>query len=134
MREKERNIGIIVDKVREWRSYYSGRETPDGIVKMNLEEAARLVKMPKKSLDDYLLQIKFGQKFGFNFNAHRDSKVGILRNYVRRHKALEKAVADDEIDHDTRVKAEEARNAPGTPFCKGPNCCVPNYLDEFLTA
>ena len=60
MREKERKIGTIVDKVREWRSYYNGRETESGVVKLNLEEASRLVKMPKKSLDDYLLQIKMG--------------------------------------------------------------------------
>ena len=133
MREKERKIGTIVEKVREWRSYYEGRQTPSGTVKLNLEEAARLVKMPKKSLDDYLLQMKSGKKYGFNFQAHRDSKVGILRTYVKRHKALERAVAHG-LTNDTRLKAEEARSAPGTPCCKGPNCCVPTYLDEFLIA
>ncbi len=45
----------------------------------------------KKSLDDYLLQIRFGRKYGFNFNEHKDDKVGILRSFVRKEKELERA-------------------------------------------
>jgi hypothetical protein len=35
---------------------------------LNLEEAAQKVNISKKSLDDYLLQLRFGKKFGFNFD------------------------------------------------------------------
>ena len=41
--------------------------------------------MSKKSLDDYLLQIRKGAKLGFNFQKHRKDKVGTLRSYVKKH-------------------------------------------------
>lgn len=42
----------------------------------------------KKSLDDYLLQIRFGRRYGFNFNEHKNDKVGVLRDYVRKNKKI----------------------------------------------
>jgi hypothetical protein len=44
------------------------------------------VGISKKSLDDYLFQIRLGHRFGFNFNEHYNEKVGILRDYVRQQK------------------------------------------------
>jgi len=49
----------------------------------SLEDAANKVKVSKKSLDDYLLQLRFGKKFGFDFEKHRNSKVGVLRSFVK---------------------------------------------------
>lgn len=54
----------------------------------SLEDAAAKVKVSKKSLDDYLLQLRFGKKFGFDFEKHRDSKVGVLRSFVKEQKEL----------------------------------------------
>jgi hypothetical protein len=42
------------------------------------------VGVSKKSLDDYLLQLRFGKKFGFDFQKHKDDKVGVLRTYVKK--------------------------------------------------
>jgi len=42
--------------------------------------------MSKKSLDDYLLQLRFGKKYGFNFNKHKDDKIGVLRQFVKKFK------------------------------------------------
>ena len=44
------------------------------------------VKVSKKSLDDYLLQLRFGKKFGFDFAKNRDMKVGVLRCFVKEQK------------------------------------------------
>lgn len=49
----------------------------------------------KKSLDDYLFQIRFGNKYGFNFNEHYNDKVGVLRDFVRQNKKNDK----NEIKH-----------------------------------
>ena len=59
-RTKERKIGQILDKVYTWRKYYSGFTDPQTgqTVKMSLEDAAQKVGISKKSLDDYLLQIR----------------------------------------------------------------------------
>ena len=48
---------------------------------MSLEDAATEVEIPKKSLDDYLLQLKMGRQFGFNFNEHKNDRIGVLRKY-----------------------------------------------------
>jgi len=50
-------------------------------MKKSLEHAADIVKISKKSLDDYLLQLRNGRKYGFNFNEHKDDKIGILRAF-----------------------------------------------------
>ena len=86
-RTKERRIGFIIEKVIEWRKFYSGtsdeaRQTE----KYSLEEAAKKVGISKKSLDDYLFQIRFGYRYGFNFNEYYNEKVGILRDFVRQQK------------------------------------------------
>ena len=59
-RTKERKIGQILDKVYTWRKYYSGFTDPQTgqTLKMSLEDAAQKVGISKKSLDDYLLQIR----------------------------------------------------------------------------
>lgn len=46
--------------------------------------------LSKKSLDDYLLQIRFAKRFGFDFEAHRNDNIGILRQFVKRMKDAEK--------------------------------------------
>ena len=42
--------------------------------------------MSKKSLDDYLLQIRAGKEFNFDYQKHWNEKVGVLRSYVRKRK------------------------------------------------
>lgn len=31
--------------------------------------------------------LSFGRKYGFNFNEHKNDKVGILRAFVKKHKS-----------------------------------------------
>ena len=86
-RTKERKIGYIIEKVSLWRKLYNGVADGHGtIVKYSLEDSAKYVGISKKSLDDYLLQLRVGRKFGFNFNHHKDEKVGVLRAFVKKHK------------------------------------------------
>lgn len=51
-----------------------------------MEEAARKIGISKKSLDDYLLQLRFGRKFDFDFDKFHDEKVGVLRQFVKEKK------------------------------------------------
>jgi len=37
------------------------------LVRYSLEDAATKVSVSKKSLDDYLLQLRFGKKYNFDF-------------------------------------------------------------------
>jgi hypothetical protein len=52
----------------------------------SLEDAAKKVGVSKKSLDDYLLQLRFGKKYGFDFESNRNEKVGVLRSFVKEKK------------------------------------------------
>ena len=83
-RTKERKIGYIVEKVNTWRKLYNGYyDEGKEFKKFSLDEAARMVKISKKSLDDYLLQLRLGRKYGFDFNKFRGSRVGVLRSFVK---------------------------------------------------
>lgn len=50
---------------------------------MPLDQAANKVCISKKTLDDYLLQIRCGKRYGFDFNSHKDDRIGILRSHVK---------------------------------------------------
>lgn len=86
-RTKERKIGYIIEKVNKWRKLYNGFNDELGkFTKYSLDEAAKIIDISKKSLDDYLLQLRLGRKFGFDFNANKNAKVGVLRSFVKRHR------------------------------------------------
>ena len=75
-----------------WRKLYNGVQDQDGnLLRYSLEDAASKVGVSKKSLDDYLLQLRFGKKFGFDFQKHKDDKVGVLRSFVKTEKTKQKS-------------------------------------------
>ena len=45
-----------------------------------------MVGVNKKSLDDYMLQLRAGRIYGFDFIKHNGEKVGVLRHFVRMQK------------------------------------------------
>lgn len=88
-RTKERKIGYIIEKVNTWRKYYNGFHDEEGkFTKYSLDEAAKLIGISKKSLDDYLLQLRLGRKYGFDFNSNKNAKVGVLRSFVKQHRYI----------------------------------------------
>ena len=82
-RIKERTIKEIMEKVGTWRQLYCGVHLNGKFVKLSLKEAATKVGISRKSLDDYLLQIRAAKSFGFDFKEHKLDKVGVLRQFVR---------------------------------------------------
>ena len=59
-------------------------------IKLSLKESAEKIGINKKTLDDYLIQIRIGKKFGFDFNKHQNEKIGILRNFIKKKRILNK--------------------------------------------
>ena len=99
-RTKERKIEFIVEKVNAWRRLYNGFYNENGeYTRYSLEQAAKMVGISKKSLDDYLLQLRLGRKYGFNFNQNKTKKVGILRAFVKRHRAKNNNKNETENDN-----------------------------------
>ncbi len=86
-RVKERKLSVIVKKVKKWRDLYFGYINQEGKrVRLSLEEAAVKVRLPKKTLDDYLQQLKIGKSCGFDFNQYKQDKIGKLRDFVKKNK------------------------------------------------
>jgi hypothetical protein len=86
-RTKERKIGYIIEKVNTWRKLYNGfYDENSKFTKYSLDEAAKIIGISKKSLDDYLLQLRLGRKYGFDFNSNKTNKVGILRSFVKKNR------------------------------------------------
>jgi hypothetical protein len=63
--------------------------------RLSLEDAATQVGVSKKSLDDYLSQIRLGRQYGYDFNKNKSQKVGELRTFVRLKLDESKKKADD---------------------------------------
>ena len=85
--KRERKIGYIIEKVYAWRKLYNGyRDDNNKFIKYSLDEAAKQINVSKKSLDDYLLQIRLGRKCGFNFDDNKNEKIGTLRAFVEKNK------------------------------------------------
>ena len=78
-RTKERLISEIIEKLKLWRKLYNGVHSDGTLVHYSLEGAAGKVGVKLKTLDDYLLQLRFGKKYGFDFQKHRNKMVGFLR-------------------------------------------------------
>jgi len=58
-RSNERKLGFIIETVFLWRKLYNGFKDEKGnLIKLTLEEAADKVGVSKKSLDDYLIQLR----------------------------------------------------------------------------
>lgn len=71
----------------EWRRLYNGYFNEKGeFVRMPLLEAAKLLRIPKKSLDDYLGLLRDGHKLGYEFSQYIDLNVSHLRNFVKENK------------------------------------------------
>lgn len=52
-------------------------------IELNPEEAAAFVGMTKRSLQHYMLEIRHSFRFGFNFEAHRESPVSSMRRFLQ---------------------------------------------------
>ena len=62
---------------------------------MTLAEAAKLVGLPKKSLDDYYYQLRMGEKYGFDFHGHMMERIGVLRSFLKKFKTHRKNDKND---------------------------------------
>lgn len=87
--KRERKIGYVIEKVYAWRRFYNGlKDENDNYIKYSLDKAAEKVNVSKKSLDDYLLQVRLGRKYGFDFDNNKYKKIGVLRDYVKEIKKI----------------------------------------------
>lgn len=51
-----------------------------------MQDAAKMVGISKKSLDDYFCQLRLGEQYDFDFKSNLDKGIGVLRSYVKQQK------------------------------------------------
>ncbi len=106
--KRERKIGYIIEKVYAWRKLYNGyKDENNKFIKYSLDNAAEKIDVSKKSLDDYLLQIRLGRKFGFDFDKFKYQKIGELRDYVKKIKEKEPGLTKK---RETKKKTKKNKN------------------------
>jgi len=88
-RSKELTIREVIYKVGLWRQLWSGVIEGDTRRRYSLDEAAKKVRVSRKTLDDYLLQIRLGKKYGFDFRHNQGALIGTLRRYVKKQRCVE---------------------------------------------
>lgn len=71
--------------VKRWRNLHLyGHKSLNR--RLNLQDAAKLVGISKKSLDDYYCQLRLGEFYNFDFANKLNEKMGVLRSYVKDYK------------------------------------------------
>ena len=90
MRSKERTVAEVISLVKKWRELHLNCAKPNNPKKkVNLQEAAKMLDVSKKSLDDYYCQLRLAEMYGFDFKLNANEKMGFLRGFVKDRKTEE---------------------------------------------
>lgn len=74
----ERTIGEVRQHLENRNKLY--RNASQGYT---LQQAADIIGLPKKTLDDYDRHIRIAESYGFDFEKYKHSGMGILRAFVK---------------------------------------------------
>jgi len=93
----------VLGLVQKWRTLHQQSKE-----KISLAEAAKKIGVSKKSLDDYLMNLKYAKSYGFDFNNNLQYGFGLVRSFVRKYKGVESASiskkSDGALEEDEIVK------------------------------
>ena len=81
-------------------------------VKCDLENASQKIGIPKKTLDDYLKQIREARKHGFDFNKNKDKSIADLRKFNKNNKNKEKKDNNNNNTGDCNNKDNDNESLP----------------------
>ena len=82
---KPKTIKEIIAKVAEWRRSYNGKRGVNGnYERKELDDSALDLGIPKKTLDDYMFQLRKARAGGFDFDRFGDESIGFLREFNKR--------------------------------------------------
>ena len=74
-----------MEVVKKWRDLHlHGHKTLKK--RLNLQDAAKMVGISKKSLDDYYCQLRLGELYHFDYINNLSEKMGVLRTYVKNYR------------------------------------------------
>ncbi len=80
-RQNEKRVRVAIDAYKRWRALYEAKSVSKE--KLSLDDAAKQVGENKKTLYDYKKQFSLGLKYGYNFDANGDKRMGHLRAFIK---------------------------------------------------
>ena len=87
LNKRTRKIGEVVKIVYAQRKFFNGYYNDEGeYIKFNLDTASKKVNMKRKTLDDYLKQLRKGREKGFDFNKYKNKPISYLRSFNEKNK------------------------------------------------
>jgi hypothetical protein len=90
IRSRERTVAEAINLVKKWRFLHLNCAKPNNSKKkVNLQEAAKMLGVSKKSLDDYYCQLRLAEMYVFDFERNLNEKMGFLRGFVKEMKTEE---------------------------------------------
>ena len=106
--KRTRKIGEIVKNVYAQRMLFNGFYNDEGVKeKYDLQAASDKIGIPKKTLDDYLKQIRTAREFGFNFNKNKNEPISVLRKFnkdmLSEYKKTKKLNDDTNINNNINI-------------------------------
>ncbi|CAD8148610.1 unnamed protein product [Paramecium octaurelia] len=85
-RIKERFVYEAKFLVDQWRSIFEQRHLQDGkMIKYTLDQAADIVGISRKTLEDYYYCLKKAEKI-IDINQFMNCKMGVIRRIIKEHK------------------------------------------------
>ncbi|CAD8068562.1 unnamed protein product [Paramecium sonneborni] len=85
-RIKERFVYEAKFLVDQWRQIFDQRQFQDGkMIKFTLDQAAEIVGVSRKTLEDYYYCLKKAEKI-IDINQFMNCKMGVIRRIIKEHK------------------------------------------------
>lgn len=95
-RGNEKRICEVLDALTKWKALFTyGQVDSKGVQKIyTRQEAADMIHIPKKTLDDYKLQVKTAKDLKFDFHLHYKEKFGVLRQFNKKMRSANTPATD----------------------------------------
>ena len=85
---------------------------------ISLINAAKLINVPKKTLDDYFLSFRVAEHYRYDMEANMDKKIGHMRNFIRNQPDKLKGRQPKTIQSFSLVPNPDISHIPHTYICQ----------------
>lgn len=104
-RGNERMISSVVHTLTKWKKLHdhgasdpAAAATGEHTTRLTWGQAATFINVPKKTLDDYMREVRMGHRNGFDFDQNSSKRFGVLRAFNRRRRERERLGESEHVE------------------------------------
>ena len=107
-----RDVLGLIDQVQKCREGYADPQSGK-TVKLSIKEATKRLGVSRKSLDYYKKLVAEVREANFDFESNMDSKVGVLRTFLRKHSlkseksSVQRKLQREDVDFEINSKSKK---------------------------